>query len=306
MSAGEKGAALFAAVACLIPAGGVARADGIPWGIELGGAFEQAEETARPLLILFTGSVCGAHGEVGQAGTVTRSGDDCSLLEIDVLSKADIVEAASRYVPLILNRGARSHPTVQGTGEQEIYRRYQVATLPTLLLADPWGNEIVRLVGYTERDRVRRVLLAMPADFGPLKEAALALRQDRRSMSALVGVGEFYAGAGLGPIAERYYELAAATPGGGAAGADRQRLAVARGVNLLRLGKAKDAAAVFAAAAGRDPEGPQADAVLFGWAMACVNSGDRRKAESLSAELSRRFPESPYADKLKQNLGAAR
>lgn len=277
---------------------------GIEWGSDPRAAFAQAEEERRPILLLVSGGSCGGTATIGDPGSGAFQ-TECQRLEEDVLSKLDVVEAAARYVPLLLNVSARA---VDGAsaGEADLARRYHLATLPTLLLADPWGNEIVRLVGYTPRDKVLRLLTAIPADFAPLKPAAEVLRADPLSLPALASAAAFYEKAGLGLIAERYYERAAGTPAARDDASARRPLVLARGLNLLRLGQGKRAAEVFKDEADKAPAGSQADAVLFGWAMAELAQGHRDKASELSAWLARDFPTSPYAAKLQQSLAAHR
>jgi Tfp pilus assembly protein PilF len=181
----------------------------------------------------------------------------------------------------------------------------RIATVPTLLVADPWGNEVIRMVGPTPLQQAVRVLNAIPGDFRPLRAAGEALRQDPARLDALLAAAAFYEGAGLGVVAERYYERASLVSAAKDDTAVRRPLVIARGLNLLRLGKPKDAARLFEDEAGRGLEGPQADVVLFGWAMASLTGGDTAKARKLGDDLSRRFPDSAYAKRLRENLSRA-
>jgi Tfp pilus assembly protein PilF len=300
-----------------LASGAAQAAERIPWSVDSEAVFRQAQERERPVLVLFTGDPCPRPGPQGPAGE-TRTGGrtegapgrlgelpeyetDCARLETDVLLKADVVAEAGRFLPLVMNRTGHAF-SGETPAERDVYRRYEAGTVPTLLVTDPWGNEIVRLIGATPKDLALRVLRAVPQDFKALRAAGLALRQDPQSPAALLAVASFYAGSGLAPFAERYYVRAAALPEDSLDATGRAQLAVGHGLNLLKLGRGKEAAAVFEAQAKRHPEGPQADGVLFGWAMAALTLGDTKQATSLADELGRRFPDSAYTARLRENL----
>jgi len=287
-----------------LPSPGFAGGPRIDWGLDPAAAFKRAEAERRPVLLLLSGSSCGGTAAIGAPGSGVFH-TDCELLEQDVLSQRDVVEAAQRYVPLMVSAQNRAMDGPSGT-EANVARRYRLATLPTLLVADPWGNEIVRLVGYTPKDRVLRILGAPPADFAPLAKAGELLRADPFSLPALLSAAAFYESAGAGVFAERYYERAADTPAARESLQARRDLVVARGLNLLKLGQAKRAAEVFKSEVEAEATGPRADVVLFGWAMAELSQGNKQKAQALSDQLSRDFPGSPYQERLKQNLAQAR
>ena len=68
------------------------------------------------------------------------------------------------------------------------------------------------------------------------------------------------------------------------------------------MGKPSEAVGVYSDEASHGLDAPQSDVVLFGWAMAALSAGDRAKATALQADMSRRFPDSPYTRKLAENL----
>jgi hypothetical protein len=292
----------------------------VPWVGEPRAAFLAAEEGRRPLLVLFTGDPCGEKAGIGYAddavpgpgrqgalsdGSRARTHQtDCELLDTEVISTPQFAAAAERYVPLLFHRGGRV--TAGGSGaDDDLQRRYRVGTIPTLLLADPWGNEMLRLVGRTPGDKVVQILSAMPAEFAPLRAAGEALRKNPEDLEALRSAAAFYETGRLGPVAERYYERAAGAPAAQRDDAVRADVVLARGLNLLKMGKTREAAEVFEAESKRSPSGPRADAVLFGWAMAALQAGDKARARRIAEDMEKRFPQSAYTGKLRQNLTAA-
>lgn len=293
------------------------RPPSIPWQRDHGVAAIAAEEKGAPLLIHFRSDDCertyvGGSAPVGttpgsapetprsSAGSAGRSvGEattDCDAMEETVWSNAAVMEAASRFVPVLTG----------DTSDRTLTRRYEAATMPTTLIADPWGNEIVRLVHYVDAPRIIRILNAVPRDFSALAPIAVALRRDPRDGETLLKAAAFYEGVRLPEIAEKYYERAAGSDAARADAALRARTALSRGTNLLRMGKPADAIAIFRRGSETAPQAPGADAILFGWMMAELHQGRFQEAERPYRDLITRFPESKYAAKAKENIAAAR
>jgi hypothetical protein len=276
-----------------------AGAGDVPWGTDLMAALRTAAETGHPVLVHVTANPCGYKAPIGDPGDVHET--DCEKLELLTLSKPAFAEAATRFVPVVASHTARAIFGEGGAG-RDLFREWKVATVPTLLVSDPWGNEVIRLVGPTPLDKTVRVLNAIPDDFGPLRAAGEALRADPERLDALRAAAAFYESAGLRPVAERYYERAALSPGAKADAGARRDVVIARGLNLLRMGQSKDAARLFSDEAGHGLDAAQSDVVLFGWAMASLAAGDRAKAGSIAEDLKKRFPASAYTQRLQENL----
>jgi len=267
----------------------------IEWRVDAPRALADAETQGRPLLIQFR-TACGRAADAGATDELGRSVhgselSDCDLMEQDVWAHADVAGAAGRFVPVLTGEG----------GEATLNVRYNVVK-PTTVFTDPWGNEIVKLVGYIPRDRLLRVLKAIPADFVPLRGAALALRQDREHFAALAAAASFYEAAGLREFADRYYQQAQASPDTRADATARRTTVIAQGMNLMQMGKHAEATDVFARALKQAPDGPLAEALLLGQVMAEVQRGRKKDAERAFEELRRRFPDSPYTAKAQQQL----
>jgi thiol-disulfide isomerase/thioredoxin len=270
---------------------------GIPWELDHDKAFARAQEERRPILIYFMGSPCGKVRQIGEMDTLGRvvHGDhrtDCELLEEDVWSKPDVADALVRFVAVL-------------TGDSQqvmLNRRYEVATVPTILFADPWGNEIVRLVRYTPKDRILQLAQAVPPDFTDLQPAAMALSRDPQRLEAWLLAAAFYEKQNLRAISERYYEKALHTEAARADAAGRRGARIARGTNLLLMGRAAEAAGVFEQARAEAPEGPQSEVLLLGLVMAQHQSGRAADAKKTFEELKERFPDSPYTRKAEESL----
>jgi tetratricopeptide (TPR) repeat protein len=267
----------------------------IPWDRDHRAAYTEAEERRTPLLIHFRSDDCPRTAVGDATSALNYEASDCDRMEEVVWSRDDVRKAAARYVPVITG----------DTADRTLTRRYEVGTVPTTLIADPWGNEVVRLVHFVDAARMARILKAMPSDFSALQPIALELRRRPHDGELLAKAAAFYEGARLAEIAERYYERAAGADAAKKDRALRRRLAVARGTNLLRIGKAADAARVFREAFEDAPEGAQGETVLFGWMMAELQQSRVKEADRPYRELLSRFPESKYAARAKENMAAA-
>jgi tetratricopeptide (TPR) repeat protein len=273
---------------------------GVPWTPDYGQAFAQAEGQRRPVLVFFRGDCGGGNRpqnpiEVGGPITHQEGLSECDLMQQDVWEAADVAKAAERFLPVVVEGGDRT-----------LQVRYQAIRMPTTLVTDPWGNEIFRSSGYVPKDKVARILAAVPADFTALAAAGRALKADPANWSALVAAAHFYEGAGLPQVSERLYVKALSGPRVDDVAAWRQAV-IARGLNLMvRLQGSADAAALFEKELAAAPTGPSSDALLLGLVNARLQDGRRKEAELAYQKMVHDFPESPFTARAKQNLEATK
>ena len=273
---------------------------GVPWTQDYGQAFAQAEGQGRPLLVFFRGDCGGGNRpqnpiEVGGPITHQEGLSECDLMQQDVWEAADVAKAAERFLPVVVEGGDRT-----------LHVRYQAIRMPTTLVTDPWGNEIFRSSGYIAKDKVARMLAAVPADFTALATAGRALKADPANWPALVAAAHFYEGVGLPQVSERLYAKALSGRRGDDVAVWREAV-IARGLNLMmRLQGSADAAALFERELSAAPTGPSSDALLLGLVNARLQDGRRKEAEAAYQKMARDFPESPYTARAKQNLEATK
>lgn len=270
----------------------------VPWQRDHRAALAEAEARGAPLLVHFRSDHCERTDVTGGAVAAPSTADqatDCDLMEQTVWSAPGVISAAQAFVPVLTGDLA----------DQALKRRYSVGTVPTTLVADPWGNEIVRLVRYVPPDRMLRVLAAIPRDFSAVREPATLLRSDPQDGGALLELAAFYEKGTAREIAELYYERASLSERARREAGLRRRVAVGRGTNLLQLGRPADAARVFRASFEGDGDFERTDVVLFGWMMAELQQGRTKEARRPYQQLLERFPDSRYAAKARENMAAA-
>ena len=271
----------------------------IPWTHDYSKAFADAEEQRRPVLLFFRYNCDSAHAPInpiaGGGPIEHQEGlSPCERMQEDVWENAAIVSAAERYVPVIVDGG-----------DQTLQVRYQAVRMPTTLLTDPWGNEVFRTSGYISRDKIIRILDAVPRDFTPLAPAGQTLKANPTDFGALVAAARFYESASLPQVSDRLYAAALAAPGTTDVAARRQAV-ISRGLVLMaRLNRADEAAGLFEKELAAAPEGPGSDALLLGLVNARLTQGKRKEAEAAVKRLEEKFAGSPYTARARQNLAAA-
>jgi tetratricopeptide (TPR) repeat protein len=249
----------------------------IPWRVDAPQALTDAETKGQPVLLQFR-TKCGTEKS------------DCDLMQ-QVWSDPQVAAAAQRFVPVLAGEG----------GEGTLNVQYDVVK-PTTVLADPWGNEIVKLVGHVPRDRMLSLLQAVPKDFSPLRGTGLALRENREHFSALLSAASFYESQGLREFAEQYYARTETSTDRLADKTKRRLAVISRGTNLMKMGKHAEAADLFGRTLKKAPNGPMSDALLLGQVMAESQQGHKLEAERAFAELKQRFPDSPYVAKAREQF----
>jgi hypothetical protein len=271
----------------------------IPWTRDFTTGYAQAEERTRPLLVFFRTDCGGGNtptNPISAGGPVTHQEglSPCDRMQQDVWEHPSVVSAAERFTAVLIDGG-----------DQTLAVRYQVVRTPTTLVTDPWGNEILRVSGYFERDRTLRLLRAIPEDFKGLAAAGKVLQANGRDFQALTAAAAFYQEARLPQVVEHFYGLALATPRGGVPLEAWRQAVIGRGLNLMAgMGNAGGAASVFEAELAAGPDQAGCDALLLGLVNARLQQGKRPEAEAASRRLQEKHAGSPYAERARQLLAA--
>src|SRR5262249_15162347 len=135
--------------------------------------------------------------------------------------------------------------------------------VPTMVFADPWGNELNRRVGFTKPNELLSIMRYFPSNFLGVKDSMATLEKDNKNTDALSRVGDFYKGAGAIDVSNRFYERALKTDG---AKNDqvRENIYIKMGVNHLRMKRFDDAKKMFEKCLKEVPDGKQSDMALLG------------------------------------------
>ncbi len=283
-------------LASIIVSAAFAAGPAVAWTRDYTKAFADAEEQGRPILLFFRNNCGGGNlpqNPIDVGGPIQHQEglSPCDRMQDDVWEYPALARLTERYLPVVLDGG-----------DATLEVRYQAVRMPTTLVTDPWGNEIFRVTGYLERDKMARLLQATPRDFAALKAAGRTLKANPTDFGALTAAAQFYDGAGLPQVTERLYALALASPGASDPAARRQAV-IGRGLNLMgSLNRAEEAAALFEKEIAAAPDGPGTDALLLGLVNARLAQGRPREAAAAAQQMEQKYAGSPYTARAKQLL----
>ena len=164
-------------------AAGAAKADPIAWLTSYSEATKRAEAEKKPLLFKFFTGWC----------------PHCTRMDQTTWKDASLAEVAKSFMAAKVNADVEKVPV----------QRYHLVGYPTVIIAEPGGEEVLRLEGYKDAKVVSAFASAYLKRADAISAAHATLRQAKGDPAALVSLGEFYAGVGLhAQAAERYLDAA--------------------------------------------------------------------------------------------------
>jgi thiol:disulfide interchange protein len=101
-------------------------ASAVVWGMDYKAALEQADESHRPILLNFHATWCGV----------------CKAMDKEVFSRQDVAGALSGWMAV----------SIDVDRETGLSNQYRVEVLPTFVMLDSTGREVLRHEGYISVD----------------------------------------------------------------------------------------------------------------------------------------------------------
>ena len=225
--------------------------------VEWGSSFDEALETARArsdtVLLDFSADWC----------------PPCKEMDEKVWTDPDLAALVrEKVVPV----------RIDFDEEKRLVRRFKVSSIPTIIWADPWGNELGRHVGYEVVATLVEAIESMPEDFRAIQSFHEIASKDDEPAVPLVRIGSFYRAKGFLLAAESFYERALdACENGKREPQAAEQAYVGLGLSLLSRGKAAEARKAFERAV-KLPPGPNRANALYGLVAAYARLGDEKKA----------------------------
>ena len=250
--------------------------ENVDWKSNYNNAMSVAKETGKPLLIEFGATWCGP----------------CKAMEAEVWPDSKVVANAKKFVAI----------AVDVDRDRGTAGLFHVHVLPTIILADPWGNEIIRVQGYQSVNQLVAMMSPMPGDFSPINEFNAILEKDRKNASALRSVAEFYMKIGAADLSNRYFQDALKTNDAKTNADLREEIMLNLAVNNLNLKKYNDARKNFQQCIKDNPNGSRCDKALYGLMMTSLNQGKLAEANKTFEELKAKYPDSQAAKKAAEVL----
>jgi len=251
---------------------GEAKSGEIPWQTSYATASKQATESSKPMLLKFYTGWC----------------PFCAKMDKTTWVDAGVVEAAKSFVPGKIN--ADTDTVAVG--------RYRTVGYPTVIIAESDGDQVIRLEGYKSPAEVSGYMKAYLAQKDSVTKSLAALDANKKDVSALLSLGDFYLGAGLDAQAVDTFGKAVKLAEGGQ---DAVRAGAGSGLALVRTGDTKKAGKpleqALAASAGAPPA-----RLLLALGLRARADGDSAKEKEWLDKLTAQFPDSPEAVEAKAKV----
>jgi len=193
---------------------------------------------------------------------------------------ARVVELSKRYVCV----------SVDIDRDASTASRFHIDGVPTIILADPWAEPMVRHMGILHARELAGLLEQLPADFSEAGAAREILAHDRNNGAALVRMGRFFTTVKAPRLAIQYYGEALKTKACKSDAALRGELSLAIGLDYVQLENWDDAQKQLQRYLKDFPDSPAGDQALYGLVTAYLKQGKRAEAETQLSDLKRRFP----------------
>lgn len=252
----------------------------VAWTRDFAGGLKLAQKTGKPVLLDFSATWCGP----------------CREMEHAVWPDRAVVARSQKFVCI----------SVDIDNLEYVAARYHADSIPTIVLADPYGNQISRHTGYMGTGELSDFLEGFPEDFTPAVEAIAASDANANDVAAHMSVGSFYAKLGAVDMSRKYYDRALKAEPLKADAAKREEVFIAVGLSYLKTNDANGARKIFDRCMKECPDGPRHDVALLGLCTAQVRQNKQADAEKTLAELKAKYPDSAATAQAAENVASLR
>ncbi|HQU83525.1 MAG TPA: thioredoxin family protein [Pyrinomonadaceae bacterium] len=237
------------------------------WVKDYQNALKISKETGKPLLLDFTASWC----------------PPCRLMEQTFWDRAEVAEFSKQFVFVKIDADQNA----------ELKMKYGVSGLPTVILADAWGESVDSHRGFGQNgDRVILEKLAnFPKDFSSMKQSGERREKNANDLDALYQFADFYHRQKLYQFSIGFYKKILKLEN---IPEKRENTLLNLAYEHLHLGQSTLALENFEILTKEFPKSPQIEISLYGIIMAQINKQNLSEAESNFSRLKNEFPKSKF------------
>jgi thioredoxin-related protein len=269
------------AVACvMVVAAAAATAQEISWFRMFDEAKRRAFEERKFIVLYFEESA------VNQSFRMDR----------DTWRRPAVAELAKRFVCVRVDNTELSFGSnmILRDKAQKLILRYRIQYTPTVVIIDPAGNEITRLLGYTAEKELAARLASLPSDMGELSAVLSRLEKDPEAAGPKVQAGDLYRRMHMPLLSNRFYAEVDHADTLKADSALAEHVAVSRALNCYDLKELREAVDVLERVLDEHPRSPDRAFHLYMLAKAHHELLNDVAARDYMRRLEKEFPDAEW------------
>jgi tetratricopeptide (TPR) repeat protein len=237
----------------------------INWITEYPDAMKLAEEQEKPVLIFF-------HAPWSQPS---------SLMISDVWELPNIVASSSKFVCVSINVDTYHYDT-----------NFGVKTYPTVIFADPSGNEIFRRTGFISEKELFSLMQVFPTSFSIINQLKKNIEINSQDIESLHQMAQLYSRMRVWDMSSDYYKEVLKLKDLDLDEGLKDIVVFSLAMNQLRLRKYEEAEKALEEELKESPKGKSTEKILYGLFVAKIGQRKIDEAEKVLKKLKSKYPDS--------------